>query len=91
MLASLAANFFSVDVLSPSAGTNSSLAVNEAGFSNMVLRPTVRISTNLTGWEEEQPGSVDKEWHVILQVTNNKGSYPIRRYRRIILELPDSN
>ncbi|ENH71562.1 hypothetical protein FOC1_g10007800 [Fusarium oxysporum f. sp. cubense race 1] len=90
MLTSLAANFFSVDALSPPAGTNGTLAVNEAGFSNVVLGPKVRISTNLTSWEEEQPSSVDKEWHVILQVTNNKGSYPIRRYRRVILELPDS-
>ncbi|SCN64758.1 uncharacterized protein FFB20_00975 [Fusarium fujikuroi] len=90
MLTSLAANFFSVEALAPPTGTNGTLSVNEAGFSNAALGPMVRISTNLTGWEEEQPSSVDKEWHVILQVTNNKGSYPTRRYRRVILELPDS-
>ncbi|KAF4500420.1 cellulose 1,4-beta-cellobiosidase [Fusarium agapanthi] len=90
MLTSLAANFFSVDALAPPTGTNGTLAVNEAGFSNVALGPMLRISTNLTSWEEEQPSSVDKEWHVILQVTNNKGSYPIRRYRRVILELPES-
>ncbi|KAI1016472.1 hypothetical protein LB503_010236 [Fusarium chuoi] len=89
MLTSLAANFFSVDALAPPTGTNG-LAVNEAGFSNVASGPMVRISTNLTSWEEEQPSYVDKEWHVILQVTNNKGSYPIRRYRRVILEIPDS-
>ncbi|RBR15859.1 hypothetical protein FVER53590_10896 [Fusarium verticillioides] len=89
MLTSLAANFFSIDALAPPTGTNGTLAVNEAGFSNVALGPMVRISANLTSWEEEQPSSVDKEWHVILQVTNNKGSYPIRRYRRVILELPD--
>ncbi|KAF4344251.1 hypothetical protein FBEOM_1845 [Fusarium beomiforme] len=89
MLTSLNVNFFSVQSLSPPAGTNGTLAVNQAGFSNVALGSKVRISTNLTSWEQEQPSSVKKEWHVILQVTNNKGSYPIRRYRRIILELPD--
>ncbi|KAF4418030.1 hypothetical protein F53441_14486 [Fusarium austroafricanum] len=89
MRTSLQPNFFSVEALSPPSGTNGTLSVNGAGFSNVALGSKVRISTNLTSWEQEQPSSVDKEWHVILQVTNNKGPYPIRRYRRVILELPD--
>lgn len=89
-LTSLNEKFFKVEALSPPSGTNGTLAVNEAGFSNVALGPQVRISVNLTSWEQEQPSSVDKEWHVILQVTNNKGAYPVRRYRRVILQIPES-
>ncbi|KAF4973079.1 hypothetical protein FSARC_510 [Fusarium sarcochroum] len=88
-LTSLTADFFSVEALSPPSGTNGTLAVNQAGFSNVALGSKVKISTNLTDWEQEQPSAEGKEWHVILQVTNNKGAYPIRRYRRVILELPE--
>nr|CEG05478.1 unnamed protein product [Fusarium clavum] len=89
-LTSLNEKFFTVEALSPPPGTNGTLAVNEAGFSNVALGPQVKISVNLTGWEQEQPSSVGKEWHVILQVTNNKGAYPVRRYRRVILHIPES-
>ncbi|KAM0349597.1 hypothetical protein ACHAP4_010376 [Fusarium culmorum] len=89
-LTSLDANFFKIEALSPPSGTNGTLTVNEAGFSNATLGPVVRISTTLDNWVQEQPSSVDKEWHIILQVTNNKGSYPIRRYRRVILQIPEA-
>ncbi|KAM0427146.1 hypothetical protein ACHAQK_012159 [Fusarium lateritium] len=87
-LTSLNAKFFKLEALSAPSGTNGTLSVNEAGFSNVTLGPVVRISTNLDDWVQEQPSVVDKEWHIILQVTNNKGEYPIRRYRRVILEIP---
>ncbi|KAF5017804.1 hypothetical protein F66182_10244 [Fusarium sp. NRRL 66182] len=90
-LTSLAPQFFTVEALAPPSGTNGTLAVNQAGFGNVALGTSVKISTNLTHWEQEQPSEVGKEWHVILQVTNNKGAYPIRRYRRVILELPEAS
>ncbi|GKU08949.1 hypothetical protein FLAG1_10044 [Fusarium langsethiae] len=88
-LTSLTAEFFKIEALSAPSETNGTLSVNEAGFSNATLGPVVRISTNLDSWVQEQPSAVDKEWHIILQVTNNKGSYPVRRYGRVILEIPE--
>ncbi|KAJ3537710.1 hypothetical protein NM208_g6200 [Fusarium decemcellulare] len=75
--------YFDVRPLSPPSGSDGILDVNGTGFRNVALGARVQISTNLPEGNIT-PGA---EWHVILQVTNNKGVYPIRRYKRVIIEV----
>lgn len=58
------------------------LRTNDAGFVLLAASQAVKITSNLP----PIPLASGKEWHVILQVTNNKGPHPIRRYRRIVFQ-----
>ncbi|KAF3801806.1 hypothetical protein GCG54_00015026 [Colletotrichum gloeosporioides] len=68
--------------LSPPTGTDGYLEVNNAGFRNVTIGPSVQIVNNVP--RISQLGG--RSWHVVLQVNNNKGQHPIRRYKRILIQ-----
>ncbi|EWZ29015.1 uncharacterized protein FOBCDRAFT_277156 [Fusarium oxysporum Fo47] len=70
--------------LSPPEGTDGILAVNEAGFSNVVLGPKVSVTNMIPPTSKKD--QLEGEWHVILQVRTKKGPYHIRRYKRVVFK-----
>jgi hypothetical protein len=60
------------------------LAANDAGFSNVTLSKAVQITVP-EHFTETDTG-VPMSFHILLQVTNTAGRYPIRRYLRIVCE-----
>ncbi|KAH6972037.1 hypothetical protein BKA56DRAFT_620606 [Ilyonectria sp. MPI-CAGE-AT-0026] len=65
--------------LSPPEGTTGVLDQNKQGFRNVALGPKVEV----TFPSESKWGRL----HLILQVTNTSGKYPIARYRRLVFQL----
>lgn len=65
-----------LQALSPPAGTNGTLAYNDAGFVNVVLGQTVRVTvpTDETGLA----------YHIVLQVSNEAS---LRRYLRVVINV----
>lgn len=65
-----------LEALSPPAGTNGTLAYNDAGFVNVVLGQTVRVivPTDETGLA----------YHIVLQVSNEAS---LRRYLRVVINV----
>ncbi|KAI8294739.1 hypothetical protein K4K59_004993 [Colletotrichum sp. SAR11_240] len=68
--------------LSPPPGTDGYLEVNNARFRNVTIGPRVQIMNNVPSISQLQ----GRYWHVVLQVNNNKGQHPIRRYKRILIQ-----
>lgn len=62
--------------------TKGVLPLNEAGFSNVTLGTKVEISAQDGIW-------LGREWQIVLQVCTRKGTYPICRYKRIGITVPD--
>ena len=62
-------------------------AVNDAGFANAVLGTELQI-TAPSPWTNPETG-LPTDFHLLLQVTNSAGPYPIRRYLRIVCEYGD--
>ncbi|EXF79329.1 hypothetical protein CFIO01_02064 [Colletotrichum fioriniae PJ7] len=80
------AGLIEIRPLSPPSGTNGYLEVNNAGFRNVTIGPRVQITNNVPSISRLKGAS----WHVILQVNNNKGQHPVRRYKRILIQDSES-
>ncbi|KXH34805.1 hypothetical protein CSAL01_00386 [Colletotrichum salicis] len=72
--------------LSPPSGTDGYLNINNAGLRNVTIGPKVQITNNVPSISQLEGAS----WHVILQVNNNKGQHPVRRYKRILIHDEES-
>lgn len=64
--------------------TGNASALNDAGFSHVALGREVRM-TAPAPWNNPYTG-LPTDFHLVLQVTNTAGPYPIRRYLRVICE-----
>ncbi|KAI1658636.1 DUF1593-domain-containing protein [Daldinia decipiens] len=74
----------SLKALQPPVGSNGILDINDAGFTNATLGIKVQVTVPqpmLNTYTGTYPG-----FHILLQVTNRAGQYPIRRYMRVICE-----
>ncbi|KAI1409814.1 DUF1593-domain-containing protein [Hypoxylon sp. FL1857] len=68
--------------LEPPLGSSGNLDVNDAGFTNVILGPKVQV---IAPESQRNPSTgVLSGFHLLLQVTNRKGPYPIRRYMRVV-------
>ncbi|KAL3447789.1 hypothetical protein BJX65DRAFT_318111 [Aspergillus insuetus] len=68
---------------SPSAAAHPTLGENAAGFTEYTRSPCVTVT--VPPMERHfQTRLVTPDFHVLLQVTNTAGKYPIRRYKRVI-------
>lgn len=83
-------------VITPVGSTSesqNSTAWNDAGFSGIVKSQVV--SVNATWIDVAAVADADKSLpqlqHLILQVTNKGGKYPIRRYKRVVFEIDPQN
>ncbi|KAI4594145.1 hypothetical protein KJ359_008687 [Pestalotiopsis sp. 9143b] len=70
-----------------------STAWNDAGFSGIVKSQIVSVNATWIDVAAVADGdkSLPQLQHLILQVTNKRGNYPIRRYKRIVFELDPQN
>ncbi|KAI1212062.1 DUF1593-domain-containing protein [Annulohypoxylon truncatum] len=73
-----------IEALPPPEGSSGKLDANDAGFANVTLGTRVRI-TAPQSFINSNTG-LESNFHVILQVTNRAGLYPIRRYQRLVFE-----
>lgn len=74
--------------MKPVDGTNGILStVNDAGFADAVLGTEIQI-TPPAPWTNPSTG-MPTDFHLLLQVTNSAGDYPIRRYMRVICQYKD--
>ncbi|KAM0328878.1 hypothetical protein ACHAQA_005294 [Verticillium albo-atrum] len=64
--------------LDPPAGTNGTLAYNDAGFEQVVLGPSVAVTV-----PRSNNGT---SYHLILQVTSKHAELPLRRYLRVVIQ-----
>ncbi|KAI4593923.1 hypothetical protein KJ359_008967 [Pestalotiopsis sp. 9143b] len=60
------------------------LETNDAGFSNATLGTAIEITAPVESRNQET--GLPPNFHILLQVTNPAGKYPIRRYLRIVCE-----
>ncbi|ETS86226.1 hypothetical protein PFICI_00054 [Pestalotiopsis fici W106-1] len=65
-------------------GTGEVLATNDAGFANATLGTAIQFTAPVE-WTNPNTG-VSMGFHILLQVTNSAGKYPITRYLRIVCE-----
>ncbi|KAF9878041.1 cellulose-binding protein [Colletotrichum karsti] len=73
----------SIRALAPPPGTNGTLALQEAGFTNVTLGSRVEVSLT-----DQVSALVDgQDLSLILQVRTTRGPYPIRRYKRIVIKV----
>ncbi|KAI1874240.1 uncharacterized protein JN550_002819 [Neoarthrinium moseri] len=73
-----------IEAVSPSSGAPLVLQVNDAGFSNVTLGRSVKVIPPIS-IRNPNTGLSTTDFHILLQVTNRAGPYPIRRYMRIVL------
>ncbi|KAI0174926.1 hypothetical protein BJ166DRAFT_493427 [Pestalotiopsis sp. NC0098] len=82
-----------VTPVGPTSESQNATAWNDAGFSGIVRSQIV--SVNATWIDVAAVADADKSLpqlqHLILQVTNKRGKYPIRRYKRIVFEIDPQN
>ncbi|KAF2968740.1 hypothetical protein GQX73_g4849 [Xylaria multiplex] len=74
-----------LQALSPTTGDISVL--NDAGFIQPVLGSEIQI-TAPAPWSNPQTDQ-PTDFHLVLQVTNSAGTFPIRRYMRVVCEYGD--
>ncbi|KAI1101868.1 DUF1593-domain-containing protein [Jackrogersella minutella] len=73
-----------INALEPPVGSNVTLDANEAGFTNVTLGTKVEITAPEA---ERNPNTgIVSDFHILLQVTNSAGEYPIKRYMRVVCE-----
>lgn len=77
--------FLPIEPLAPPSGTSGSLAVNESGFSNVKLGYKVSVTNCIPQRPPDTP-NWPTEYHLILQVRTQKGPYPLRRYKRVVIK-----
>ncbi|KAI1455473.1 DUF1593-domain-containing protein [Annulohypoxylon moriforme] len=75
---------FTITALAPPEGSNGKLDVNDAGFANVTLGPKVQITVPPVSYNPYS--GLNNTFHVLLEVVNKAGLYPIRRYQRLIFE-----
>lgn len=66
--------------LSPPAGSNGTLASNDAGFQSVVVGESIEVTV-----PSDETGLA---YHVILQLSSDSAELPLRRYLRVILNIP---
>ncbi|KAI1483508.1 DUF1593-domain-containing protein [Daldinia eschscholtzii] len=70
--------------LNPPAGSTGKVETNDAGFTNVTLGTKIQVTV-----PQSQKNPSTGMWpgfHILLQVTNKAGKYPIRRYMRVVCE-----
>ncbi|KAI0886339.1 DUF1593-domain-containing protein [Annulohypoxylon maeteangense] len=73
-----------IEALSPPKGSDSILVANDAGFSNVTLGSKVLITVPESTYNANT--GLSNNFHVLLEVINKAGLYPIRRYQRLVFE-----
>ncbi|KAJ0415423.1 DUF1593-domain-containing protein [Aspergillus carlsbadensis] len=73
---------------SASPATHPTLGENAAGFAEYTRSPCVTVTVPPRE-RHFQTRLVTPDFHILLQVTNNTGEYPIRRYKRVIFSYID--
>ncbi|KAK6217772.1 hypothetical protein LQW54_003281 [Pestalotiopsis sp. IQ-011] len=79
--------------VSPTFESQNATAWNDAGFSGIVKSQIVSVNATWIDVAAVADGdkSLPQLQHLILQVTNKRGTYPIRRYKRIVFEIDPKN
>ncbi|KAH6646246.1 hypothetical protein BKA67DRAFT_664094 [Truncatella angustata] len=65
-------------------GVGDMVLVNDAGFTNVTVARDIQITAPQV--QRNTKTGLLSDFHLLLQVTNNAGKYPIRRYLRVVLE-----
>ncbi|KAI1472629.1 DUF1593-domain-containing protein [Daldinia caldariorum] len=70
--------------LNAPAGSSAMLESNDAGFTNVTLGPKIQVTVPQS--QKNRSTGMLPGFHILLQVTNRAGKYPIRRYMRVVCE-----
>lgn len=73
-----------MEALEPPPGSTGVITVNDAGFANVTLGTKIRVTVPEPA--RNPSTGLPTDFHILLQVTNNAGKYPIRRYMRVVCE-----
>ncbi|KAI0101134.1 DUF1593-domain-containing protein [Daldinia grandis] len=74
----------SFKALEPPVGSGGILDVNDAGFTNAT--PGIKVQVTVPQPLRNPYTGTSPGFHILLQVTNRAGRYPIRRYMRVICD-----
>ncbi|OTA58864.1 DUF1593-domain-containing protein [Hypoxylon sp. EC38] len=73
-----------MEALESQPGSSGKLNVSDAGFANVVLGTKIQVTVPEP--QRNPSTGIVSGFHLLLQVTNRKGPYPIRRYMRVVCE-----